>query len=137
MEQIKQPTLNKRPLGAFGIAIVVAVKASIFIFAPLEFMKGDNLVWVRIGAFAVVAIAIYLARLAWIRDAKAKMVMIILFVSIGIELLIIGILGEEPPNQGMLVGGVFWLAFIGWIAWSSIDKQLKEIDIKEKQDEAR
>jgi len=124
MEETEEP--NRKPLGAFGISIIVAIKAAILLFAPIEFVAEDHLIFVRGGALAIVVTAIVLGRLLWCADSRSKPVVIILFVLIAVELLIIGFVNHEETNQGMIAVGVCWLAFIGLIAWFNIDKQLRQ-----------
>lgn len=124
MEEIEKST--SKPLGAFWVSIIISIKAAVFLFAPMDFVAEEKLIFIRFGALAIIVTAIFLSRLLWCSDPQSKSVVIVLFVLISVQLLIIDIVSNEDTNQGMIAVGVCWLAFIGWIAWSSIDKQLKQ-----------
>ncbi len=77
MEEIEKP--ERKPLGAIGVAVIVLVKSTLLLFAPIEFVAEENIAIVRISALAIVVTAIWLCFLLWHADTKSKPVVILLF----------------------------------------------------------
>lgn len=131
MEEKDNNELRKKLSSFIWIPSIMAIKLSLLLFSPLDFIKEGYSAYVRRSIIAAIGLAIFLIRLLWIGDAKSKTVVILLSLVIALRLLLIGVGGQEQSAIGIVAVGICWIIFLGWFGFLRIDRLLNEEPVSE------